>query len=119
MALVNHPLITAIGFTGSFQGGKALFDAACRREKPIPVFAEMGSVNPVFLLPGALKENGEALASGLSSSVTLGVGQFCTNPGLFATIQAPETDAFALRSEERRVGKECVSTCRSRWSPYH
>src|SRR3546814_13078924 len=75
MALVNHPLITAIGFTGSFQGGKALFDAACRREKPIPVFAEMGSVNPVFLLPGALKENGEALARDLSSSVTLGVGQ--------------------------------------------
>ncbi|HEY9559788.1 MAG TPA: aldehyde dehydrogenase (NADP(+)) [Anseongella sp.] len=106
MALVNHPLITAIGFTGSFQGGKALFDAACRREKPIPVFAEMGSVNPVFLLPGALKENGEALASGLSSSVTLGVGQFCTNPGLFATIQAPETDAFALMLKEKMETSE-------------
>src|SRR3546814_20005099 len=61
----------------------------------------MGGGNPVFLLPGALKENGEALASGLSSSVTLVVGQFCTNPGLFATIQAPETDAFALMLKEK------------------
>lgn len=106
MGLVNHPLVAAIGFTGSFGGGKALFDAACRREKPIPVFAEMGSVNPVFLLPGALKEKGESLAAGLLSSVTMGTGQFCTNPGLFATMNAPEADAFALALKEKLSGAE-------------
>lgn len=95
MALANHPLVTAIGFTGSFNGGKALFDAACRREKPIPVFAEMGSVNPVFLLPGALKDRGEAIAEGLLGSVTMGTGQFCTNPGLFLTVKSPEADLFS------------------------
>jgi NADP-dependent aldehyde dehydrogenase len=82
MAIVMHPLIVAIGFTGSFRGGKAIFDAANSRPVPIPVFAEMGSTNPVFVLPGALKERKENIASGLAGSVTLGVGQFCTNPGL-------------------------------------
>ncbi len=101
MGLVNHPLITAIGFTGSFNGGKALFDAANRREKPIPVFAEMGSVNPVFLLPGALKERSEAIAAGLVSSVTMGTGQFCTNPGLFVTVNRPEADLFASALKEQ------------------
>lgn len=79
--LVKHPLITAVGFTGSFRGGKALFDLANQREVPIPVYAEMGSTNPVFILPGALKERAN-IAEGLASSLTLGVGQFCTNPGL-------------------------------------
>lgn len=87
MAIVRHPLIKAIGFTGSFRGGKAIFDAAVRREEPIPVYAEMGSSNPVFLLPGALAERGEAIAKGLVSSVNLGVGQFCTNPGLVIGLQ--------------------------------
>jgi len=82
LGMVQHPLIKAVGFTGSFQGGKSLFDAAARRSEPIPVFAEMGSSNPVFILPGALAQRKEALAQGLSASVTLGVGQFCTNPGL-------------------------------------
>lgn len=82
MAIVTHPLITAIGFTGSFRGGKAIFDAANQRKVPIPVFAEMGSTNPVFLLPGAINERGDAIASGLANSINLGVGQFCTNPGL-------------------------------------
>ncbi len=82
MAIVNHPLIKAIGFTGSNKGGKAIFDAANRREEPIPVYAEMGSTNPVFILPNALKEQTNEIASGLTNSVTLGVGQFCTNPGL-------------------------------------
>jgi 2,5-dioxopentanoate dehydrogenase len=81
-AIVAHPSITAIGFTGSFRGGKALFDLAQQREKPIPVYAEMGSTNPVFILPGALKEKKEIIARDLASSVTLGTGQFCTNPGL-------------------------------------
>jgi NADP-dependent aldehyde dehydrogenase len=80
--LVKHPMIQAVGFTGSFKGGKALFDAANRREVPIPVFAEMGSTNPVFILPEALKSKGGDIARGLAGSITLGVGQFCTNPGL-------------------------------------
>ena len=82
MSIVKHPLIKAIGFTGSFRGGKAIYDAAVQRPEPIPVYAEMGSANPVFILPGALKEKKEEIAKGLTASVTLGVGQFCTNPGL-------------------------------------
>ncbi len=82
MYLVRHPLIKAIGFTGSFRGGKALFDAASSRPTPIPVYAEMGSTNPVFILPGILREKGNIIAQDLAASVTLGVGQFCTNPGL-------------------------------------
>lgn len=101
MGLVNHPGVAAIGFTGSLKGGKALFDAACRREKPIPVFAEMGSVNPVFLLPGALKERAEALADGLIGSVTLGTGQFCTNPGLFVTMNSPEAESLSLALKKK------------------
>ena len=82
MRLVQHAATKAVGFTGSLQGGRALFDAAAKRAEPIPVFSEMGSTNPVFILPGALKQNGKAIAEGLAQSVTLGVGQFCTNPGL-------------------------------------
>lgn len=81
-ALVKHPAIKAVGFTGSYKGGKSIFDAANARPEPIPVYAEMGSVNPVFVLPEILKEKGEAIASQYAASVTLGVGQFCTNPGL-------------------------------------
>ena len=90
--LVAHPLVSAIAFTGSFKGGKALYDTATRRAVPIPVYAEMGSVNPVFFLPGILREKGSALAMQLLQSVTLGVGQFCTNPGMFIT---PSADAAA------------------------
>ena len=82
-ALVQHPLIRAVGFTGSFRGGKALYDLAVRRPEPIPVYAEMGSTNPVFFLPGALSGDKIALANAFAGSVTQGVGQFCTNPGLF------------------------------------
>ncbi|MDF1711345.1 MAG: aldehyde dehydrogenase (NADP(+)) [Akkermansiaceae bacterium] len=81
-ALVTHPGIKAVGFTGSRAGGRALMDAAAARPEPIPVFAEMSSVNPVFILPGAMAERGEAIAQGLVGSVTLGAGQFCTCPGL-------------------------------------
>ena len=95
LALVRHPLIRAVGFTGSLQAGRALFDAAAQRPHPIPVYAEMGSVNPVFVLPGALRDRGEALAKGLVASVTLGGGQFCTNPGLVFGLGGPELDAFA------------------------
>ena len=94
MAIVNHPAIKAVGFTGSFRGGKALFDAAARRPEPIPVYAEMGSTNPVFFLPKILQEKGSALAQSYVGSVTLGVGQFCTNPGLAVVQQSPEADTF-------------------------
>jgi 2,5-dioxopentanoate dehydrogenase len=89
-ALVRHPLIRAVGFTGSFKGGRALMDLAASREQPIPVYAEMGSANPVFILPRALRERGESIAAGLHTSFTLGAGQFCTKPGLvFANSPEP------------------------------
>ncbi|MFC2089824.1 aldehyde dehydrogenase (NADP(+)) [Bacteroidota bacterium] len=94
MEIVTHPSITAIGFTGSFKGGKAIFDAANKREVPIPVYAEMGSVNPVFILPGAMKERSNELAAGLVNSFILGVGQFCTNPGVVVTLESNETREF-------------------------
>jgi len=96
-ALVQHPEVKAVGFTGSFRGGRALMDLAAKREVPIPIYAEMGSTNPVFILPGALAERGEALAKGLHGSFTLGGGQFCTKPGL---VFATETPIFtsALRA---------------------
>jgi NADP-dependent aldehyde dehydrogenase len=80
--LINHPLIKAGGFTGSRSGGSELMKLAAARPEPIPFFAEMSSVNPIFILPGALQERSEQIASGLHASVTLGAGQFCTNPGL-------------------------------------
>ena len=83
LALVKHPLIKAGGFTGSRAGGRALFEAAvCSRPDPIPFYAEMSSINPVVILPGALRERSDQIVSGLHGSVTLGAGQFCTNPGL-------------------------------------
>lgn len=93
-ALVKHPLAKAVGFTGSLRGGRALFNAAAARPEPIPVYAEMGSTNPVFLLPGALAERGAKIAEGLRQSVTMGVGQFCTNPGLIIGLENPATHAF-------------------------
>jgi len=87
--LVKHTAIRAVGFTGSLQGGRALMDAAAARPDPIPVYAEMGSINPVFLLPGAIAQRGGQIAAGLHQSLTLGVGQFCTNPGLVIAIDAP------------------------------
>ncbi|MGK6350938.1 aldehyde dehydrogenase (NADP(+)) [Parapedobacter sp. DT-150] len=92
--MVTHPSITAVAFTGSFSGGKALYDAAVRRPVPIPVYAEMGSINPVFLLPDQLKCHAEATAAGLMASNTLGAGQFCTNPGLMVMLQSPEAEQF-------------------------
>lgn len=82
IGLVKHPLIKAVGFTGSGDGGRALMDAAAARPEPIPVYAEMGSINPVFFLSEGLNTKAEELATGLHGSVTLGVGQFCTNPGI-------------------------------------
>lgn len=93
-AIVRHPLIKAIGFTGSFRGGKSLFDEANKREEPIPVYAEMGSTNPVFVLPRALQQRKEAIAKDMAASVTLGVGQFCTSPGLIFLQNSEEEKQF-------------------------
>lgn len=81
-ALVKHPLTTAVAFTGSLRGGRALFDIANKRANPIPVFAEMGSVNPIIILPNTLEQRSDEVATTLANSVALGTGQFCTNPGL-------------------------------------
>ncbi|MEX0821745.1 MAG: aldehyde dehydrogenase (NADP(+)) [Rhodothermales bacterium] len=94
MTLVRHPLLRAVGFTGSLHAGRAIFDAAAARPRPIPVYAEMGSVNPIFLLQGALKQRPDALAEGLVGSVTLGAGQFCTNPGLVFGLSGDGLDYF-------------------------
>jgi len=92
--LVTHPLIKSVGFTGSFAGGKALFDAAAKREEPIPVYAEMGSINPVFILPGMLEKNSVDVANKLAASNTLSAGQFCTNPGLIISPSSKNANQF-------------------------
>jgi NADP-dependent aldehyde dehydrogenase len=99
--LVQHPSTSAVGFTGSFTGGKALYDYAAARKTPIPVFSEMGSINPVVFLPDTLKNNAEGLAKLYAGSITLGMGQFCTNPGLLIAIKSEGLDQF-LQS----LGKE-------------
>lgn len=93
--LVKHSATRAVGFTGSLGGGRALFDLANQRPDPIPVFAEMGSVNPVFLLPGGLAAQAESVAARYVDSITLSVGQFCTNPGILVGIASPDLDRFA------------------------
>ncbi|NKF33516.1 aldehyde dehydrogenase family protein, partial [Pseudomonas sp. BGM005] len=80
--LVQHPLIRAAGFTGSVSGGRALFDLASGRPDPIPFYGELGSINPVVITEAAVAARGETLAQGLVGSFTLGVGQFCTKPGV-------------------------------------
>ena len=99
--LVTHPDVKAVGFTGSIQGGRALYDIAAQRDEPIPVFAEMGSINPVILLPKAIQNRGVALAKTYAGSITLGSGQFCTNPGLILGIKSDSlTDFISTLSEE-------------------
>ena len=92
--LVQHPAIKAVGFTGSLKGGRALCDMAAARPEPIPVFAEMSSVNPLLVLPQALKNRGAKVAAELCASVVQGAGQFCTKPGMVIGIRSPEFDAF-------------------------
>jgi NADP-dependent aldehyde dehydrogenase len=102
-ALVTHPHTKAVGFTGSFAGGKQLFDWANQRNEPIPVFAEMSSINPVFLLPEKMKQSAAELAKMYAGSITLGVGQFCTNPGLIIGIDNADLNNFInVLSEEIR-----------------
>jgi alpha-ketoglutaric semialdehyde dehydrogenase len=92
--LVKHPAIQAVGFTGSLKGGRALCDMAAARPQPIPVFAEMSSINPVIVLPQALAARAETVARDLTASVVQGCGQFCTNPGLVIGIRSPQFSAF-------------------------
>lgn len=92
--LVQHPHTTAVGFTGSYSGGMALHNYAAARKNPIPVFAEMGSVNPVILLPDTLDTNAEGLAKQYAGSITLGMGQFCTNPGLLIAMEGKGLQTF-------------------------
>ncbi len=92
--LVQHPLIKAVGFTGSLGGGRALFDLCAQRSEPIPFFGELGSVNPMFVFPEATKARGVSLGEGWAASLTMGAGQFCTNPGIAVVSKGPEGDAF-------------------------
>jgi len=100
LRLVEHPAVKAVGFTGSLSGGRALMAAAAARSEPIPVYAEMGSVNPVFLLPESLRQNAESIAEGYHQSLTLGVGQFCTNPGLVFGVRGPAWERFTAKLAE-------------------
>ena len=111
-ALVQHPLIKAVGFTGSLTGGRALFNLCAARPEPIPFFGELGSVNPMFLLPAALAARGEAMAKGWAGSLTMGAGQFCTNPGIAVMIDGPEADAFvsAAKAALGAVGPQTMLT---------
>jgi 2,5-dioxopentanoate dehydrogenase len=95
-ALVQHPLTKAVGFTGSFNGGKAIWEMAHQRKEPIPVFAEMSSINPVYLLPEKLNEAAEITAKNLATSITLGAGQFCTNPGIIVGVAGGGLEKFKL-----------------------
>lgn len=104
--LVKHPEIQAVGFTGSQRAGRALYDLAADRQTPIPVYAEMGSINPIVVLPGAISTRGEALAEGLVTSVTLGSGQFCTNPGLVLVLDNAETRGFIENVKQKMAAKQ-------------
>lgn len=99
-ALVQHPLIKAVGFTGSLGGGRALFDLCAQRPEPIPFFGELGSVNPMFLLPQALSARGAAIAQGWAGSLTMGAGQFCTNPGIAVAVDGPDLQSFMAAATE-------------------
>ena len=111
-ALVQHPLIKAVGFTGSLAGGRALFDLCAQRPEPIPFFGELGSVNPMFLLPQALAARGEAIGKGWAGSLTMGAGQFCTNPGIAVVPNGPDGDRFvaSARTALAEVGPQVMLT---------
>ncbi|HEV7304606.1 aldehyde dehydrogenase (NADP(+)) [Ensifer sp.] len=110
-SLVTHPLIKAVGFTGSLAGGRALFDLCAARPEPIPFFGELGSVNPMFVLPEAVKARCEEIAKGWTASLTMGAGQFCTNPGI-AVILAEQASGFAeaARAALSDVGPQVMLT---------
>jgi len=108
--LVKHPLVKGVGFTGSIKGGRALYDIAAKRKEPIPVFAEMGSVNPVIFSEEALQNRGEALAKTYAQSIALGTGQFCTNPGLLLAIESDALTDFTnqLSAHLDNIAPQCM-----------
>lgn len=110
--LVQHPNIKAVGFTGSLAGGRALFDLCAARPEPIPFFGELGSVNPMFLLPDATKARGAEIGSGWAGSLTMGAGQFCTNPGIAVVLDGPDADKFVETAKEAlaKVGPQTMLT---------
>lgn len=111
-ALVTHPLIKAVGFTGSLNGGRALFDLCAQRAEPIPFFGELGSVNPMFILPEALKARAESIGDGWASSLLMGAGQFCTNPGIAIVLDNSDADGFVAATKEglSSVGSQLMLT---------
>ncbi|MDB0037807.1 aldehyde dehydrogenase (NADP(+)), partial [bacterium] len=108
--LVKHPEVKGVGFTGSIKGGRALFDLAAKRKEPIPAFAEMGSINPVVLMPNYLQKNVESLAKTYAGSITLGTGQFCTNPGLILGVKSDALTSFVeiLGNEITEIKPMCM-----------
>ena len=108
-ALVQHPLVQAVGFTGSLRGGRALFNLCAARPKPIPFFGELGSVNPVFVLPEAAKSRAEEIATGWAGSLSLGAGQFCTNPGVIFIEDGAAASAF-LAAAEKALAETAAQT---------
>lgn len=110
-AVVTNPFIKAVGFTGSLAGGRALFDLCAARPEPIPFFGELGSVNPMFILPGAILARSAGIAAGWAGSLTLGAGQFCTNPGLAVMLEAQaEPFAKAVVAALEKVGPQVMLT---------
>ncbi|MDQ0422164.1 NADP-dependent aldehyde dehydrogenase [Peteryoungia aggregata LMG 23059] len=111
-ALVQHPLIKAVGFTGSLGGGRALFDLCAQRPEPIPFFGELGSVNPMFMLPKAVATRGETIAKGWVGSLTMGAGQFCTNPGIVVLLKGADADKYVETATEAlsAVGPQTMLT---------
>ena len=111
-SLVQHPLIKAVGFTGSLGGGRALFDLCAQRPEPIPFFGELGSVNPNFLLPEALEARGEAIANGWAASLAMGAGQFCTNPGIMVVTDGEAADRFVATTKAamEKIGPQTMLT---------
>ncbi|MCU6432585.1 aldehyde dehydrogenase (NADP(+)) [Undibacterium sp. Jales W-56] len=107
--LVRHPAIQAVGFTGSRSGGMALMAVAAARAQPIPVYAEMSSINPVYLLPQALANRTTEIAQGFAASLTLGAGQFCTNPGLVLALAGADFERFAQHAAQALSGAACAT----------
>lgn len=107
--LVKHSVTKSVAFTGSYAGGRALYDAVGQREEPIPVFAEMGSINPVLILPNKLDSEYKELATTYAASITMGTGQFCTNPGLLITVESDKTDEF-IKALGRSISNIAPST---------
>lgn len=111
-SLVQHPLICAVGFTGSLAGGRALSDMCAQRACPIPFFGELGSVNPMFLLPSVVASRGDQIGAAWAGSLSMGAGQFCTKPGVAILIDNPDADAFVISTSQtlEKIGPQTMLT---------